>query len=227
MCLLLCRLTEFLFSFLSQVHLVPVALPGTDGDPHSGYDLCAPKRQGKHKHWVPRYMHICRCLQVEGRLRKETKQLQKQIKKTTLSSGFRGRAGTIAGLLWDWAMLTINRSWGPAGAVQRVIQGDDVITILKVLALEDLDEEDYDPCDGTPRPPGHLDPSVGAKGLGTAGEVRVPPGILKKYAPAGLGWVLANLPDQGETKDAGLEALATRMCEDGLDPRPAGRTVHF
>ena len=92
----------------------------------------------------------------------------------------------------------------------------DVIAILKVLALEDLDEEDYHPYDGTPRPPGHLDPSVGAKGLRTAGEVPVPPDIWKKYAPAGLSWVLANLPDQGETKDEGLEALATRMCQDGL-----------
>ena len=92
----------------------------------------------------------------------------------------------------------------------------DVIAIPKVLALEHLDEEDYGPYDGTPHPPGHLDPSVGAKGLGTAGEVRVPPYIWKKYAPAGLSWVAADLPDQGKTRHAGLEALATRMCEDGL-----------
>ena len=65
-----------------------------------------------------RSQDICRCLQVEGRLGKETKQLQKQIKKTALSSGFRGRGGGIAGLLQDWPLLTINRSWGPMGAVR-------------------------------------------------------------------------------------------------------------
>ena len=27
-------------------------------DPHSGYDLCAPTRQGKYKHWVPRHMKV-------------------------------------------------------------------------------------------------------------------------------------------------------------------------
>ena len=58
-----------------------------------------------------------------------------------------------------------------------------------------------------------LTPSVGAKGVGTVGEVLVPPDIWKEYAraPAGLSWVLANLPAQGETKDEGLEALAARM----------------
>ena len=88
--------------------------------------------------------------------------------------------------------------------------------MLKVLALEDLDEEDYDPYDGTPCPAGHLDPSVGAKGLGWAREVPVPLDIWKKHAPAGLSWVLANLPDQGETKDEGLEALVACICDDGL-----------
>ena len=41
-----------------KVQLVQVAVPGTDRDPHSGYDPCVPKRQGKHKHWVPRHMHV-------------------------------------------------------------------------------------------------------------------------------------------------------------------------
>ena len=44
----------------------------------------------------------------------------------------------------------------------------------------------------------------------------IPPDIRRKSAPTILGWVLANLLDQGETKDEGLEALAQRMCEDGL-----------
>ena len=92
----------------------------------------------------------------------------------------------------------------------------DIIAILKVLGLEDLDGEGYDPYDGTPRPQGHLDPSVGAKGLGTAGEVPVPPDIWKKYALAGLSWVLAKVPDQEETINEGLETPATRMCKDGL-----------
>ena len=85
---------------------------------------------------------------------------------------FRGKAGTIAGLLRDAALMTNNRFWGRTGAARRVIY--DVIAILQVLALEDLDEEDYNPYDGTPRPLGHLDPFVGAKGVDLQGRCQCP-----------------------------------------------------
>ena len=169
--------------------------------------------QGK-ENTSTRYQDTCRCLQVEGRLGPQTKRLRKQIKKTALSSGFRQQAGTIAGLLRDCAMMTINRSWGRMRDVRAVI--NDIIAILQALAHEDLDEEDYDPYDGTPWPPGPLDPAIGAKGLGLAGEVPIPMDIWNKHVPSALPLVLANLPDQGDTKDAGLAALASRMCDDGL-----------
>ena len=44
----------------------------------------------------------------------------------------------------------------------------------------------------------------------------MPLDIWKKYALAGLSWVLDSLPAQGETKTEGLEALAARMFDDGL-----------
>ena len=80
----------------------------------------------------------------------------------------------------------------------------------------DIDEEDYDPYDGTDRPNGPLDPGVAANGLGEAGCVPVPPDIWEKHAPKGLEWALRQIPDQGCTWDPGLAAMAERMCADGL-----------
>ena len=80
----------------------------------------------------------------------------------------------------------------------------------------ELDEEDYNPYDGTNRPNGPLDPGVAANGLGEAGCVPVPIDIWEKHAPLSLGWALQNLPDQGGTWDAGLGAMAERLCADGV-----------
>ena len=44
----------------------------------------------------------------------------------------------------------------------------------------------------------------------------VPLDIRNKHVPGTLWWVLANLPNQGDTKDAGVAAIAARMCADGL-----------
>ena len=70
-------------------------------------------------------------------------------------------------------MVTINRPWGQMHDVRALI--NDTIAILQALAQEDLDEEDYDPYDRTPRPPGPLDAAISARGLGLAGGSASPP----------------------------------------------------
>ena len=142
------------------------------------------------------------------------KRIQKQIKKVARSSGFKSQSARVtAGLLRDWVILTLNRAW-EGGVIQDV--QTMVLEVLVTLTRCDLEEEDYDPYDGFNRPSGPLDPGFAGKGLGEAGSVHVPLDIWNKHAPMSLRWALDALPDQGETKDPGLAALAHRMCEDGL-----------
>ena len=121
----------------NKVHLVLVVLPGTDRDPHSGHYLCAPKRQGRHKHRVPRHVHVPAGGGVAG---EGSEAIAETNKENSPEQWLPGEGGTIAGLLRDWALLAINRPWGPVREVRRVIH--DIIAILKVLVVGDLDEED-------------------------------------------------------------------------------------
>ena len=113
------------------------ALPGTDRDPHSGHYLCAPKRQGRHKRRVPRHVHVPAGGGVAG---EGSEAIAETNKENSPEQWLPGEGGTIAGLLRDWALLAINRPWGPVREVRRVIH--DIIAILKVLVVGDLDEED-------------------------------------------------------------------------------------
>ena len=153
-----------------NVQLVQTAVPGKDGGTHTVVMTFA-RLHGKEGTDTG-YQDTCRCLQVEGKLGPETKRLRKPIKKTALSTGFKQQAGTIFGLLRDWAVLTINRSLGRMREVRAVIK--DIITILQAVAHEQFDEENYDPYDGTPQLPGPPDPEIGARRLGVAGEVPFP-----------------------------------------------------
>ena len=136
------------------------------------------------------------------------------IKKVSKSAGFRSQKTQVtAGLLRDWAVITLNRSW-EGGTIHETLPV--VLEILVTLTRCDIDEEDYDPFDGTDRPNGPLDPGVAANGLGEAGCVPVPPDVWEMHAPKSLEWALRQIPNQARTWDPGLAAVAERMCADGL-----------
>ena len=160
------------------------------------------------------YQDKCYCQLLERHHGPMIKRIQKMIKKVSKSAGFRSQKTQVtAGLLRDWAVITLNRSW-EGGTIHETLP--IVLEILVTLTRCDIDEEDYDPYDGTDRPNGPLDPGVAANGLGEAGCVPVPPDIWEKHAPKGLEWALRQIPDQGCTWDPGLAAMAERMCADGL-----------
>ena len=119
---------------------------------------------------------------------------------------------TTAGLLRDWAPMTVNKAW--EGGVFNQVVGT-LLDVLDHLTRIDLDEEEYDPYDGEERPYGPLDPEVGAKGLGQAGSVPIPDDLWRKHAPVSLEWALQALLE-GQSKDRGLLAMATCMVHDGL-----------
>ena len=160
------------------------------------------------------YQDKCYCQLLERHHGPMIKTIQKMLKKVSKSAGFRSQKTQVkAGLLQDWAVITLNRS-REVGTIHETLP--IVLEILVTLMRCDIDEEDYDPYDGTDRPNGPLDPGVAANGLGEAGCVPVPPNIWEKHAPTSLEWALRQIPDQRCTWDPGLAAMAERMCADGL-----------
>ena len=107
-------------------------------------------------------------------------------------------------------LSTGTRPVGPRARIRVVLE------MLVTLTRCDLEEEDYDLYDGSNRPSGPLDPNIAGRGLGEAGSVHALFDIWKKHAPTSLKWALDELPDQAETRDPGLAALAHRMCEDDI-----------
>ena len=156
----------------------------------------------------------CYCKLSERHRCPMIKRIQKMIKKVAQSPGSKSQRNEVtAGLLRDWFPITLNRAW-EGGIVQETLPL--ILEIFVTLTRCDLDEEDYDPYDGTNRPSGPLDPGVAANGLGGAGCVPVPMDIWEKQAPLNLGWALQTLPNQGGIWDAGLGAMAERLYADGL-----------
>ena len=142
-------------------------------------------------------------------------------------SRVQGLAGPVpvAGLLRDLALLTMNRAW-EGGTFTRA--AGTLLDVMSHLTRTYLDKEEYDPYDGEERPYRPLDPEVGAKGLGHAGAVPSPDDMWRKHAPVTLECALQSLPDQSQSTDPGLLAMATRMAHDGpLGQCGTPKSSHF
>ena len=96
---------------------------------------------------------------------------------------------------------------GGGGVIQDVLAV--VLEVLVTLTRCDLEEEDYDPYDGSDTPSSPLDLGIAGKGLGEAESVHVPLDIWNEHAPMSLRWALDALPDQGETRDRGWQPWPT------------------